>query len=683
MTYANLRPTACAILLLIWASSATAFTLERSRGSVILGRPLDFNVQASLNAGEDDASLCLEADVLQADALINPSRVKIQLLKVGGNGPSTVRVSSSTIVEEPVLTVVIKYGCLSRNSRKYVVFADPPASGNESVTASNGAPAFGPSPTAQVDLATTTGQVVVDTSRVVVAAPRKKTALIASGSLMQARRLEFAAPARSVRPRLQLEGLEPTAEPVARLKSTLELLVVPSELASAQRLEAAALWRVISAQSDDLRQDIQRLTALQAETVALREVSSKNRAEISRLAEQLKEAENSRYQNPLVYALAAFIALLVGGFAFMRSGRGKTSVTTAWWKPRREKYEANDAPHSAELKDPSFPKAMTQPRELITPLKVKTTTRVSDRKEPDALSIQPKFKPSESAYAMLGAQGNPRGVNVEELFDIQQQADFFISLGQHEQAIEVLNNHIRENAQTSPLVYLDLLKLYHRQDKRAEYQDLTTEFTRLFNVDVPAFDAFQDKTRGLEAYEPTLSQIESFWRTDTILDIIETSVFRGPGRASEALDLEAYRELLLLHSIAKDLSENQVSESNPSDSVGWPKIGLPPATASTSALPVASFTQTMPQKLAPTISIPVGDAHNDIRSGSFQKPVGARIGLDIDLTVDAPEPVLDKAAATKPEKFKQEEALTTGNSGLIEFDLDSFAIDDGKKSNQR
>ena len=479
---------------------------------------------------------------------------------------------------------------------------------------------------------------------------------------------------------MQLDGLESTVEPVARLKPTLELLVVPSELASAQRLEAAALWRVISAQSDDLRQDIQRLTALQAETVAFREASSKNRVEISRLSEQLKEAESSRYQNPLVYTLVALIALLIGCFAFMRFGRNKTSVATAWWNPRREKSESNHAPYPAELKEPSSPKVMAQRREPIIPLKVKPITRMSDSKEPDALSTQPKFKPSESAYAMLGTQGNSRGVNVEELFDIQQQADFFISLGQHEQAIEVLNNHIRENAQTSPLVYLDLLKLYHRQDRRADYEVLTQEFTRLFNVDVPVFDAFQDQTRGLEAYEATLLQIESFWHTATILDIIETSVFREPSRASEALDLEAYRELLLLHSIAKDLSENHVRDSNLSDSAEWPKIGLHSANASANALPAANFMQTLPQKLTPMINTPVGDTHIDIRSATFQKPVGARIGLDIDLTVDAPNLLLDKVGA-KPEKLKHREASQTGNSGLIEFDLDSFAISERKKSN--
>ena len=79
--------------------------------------------------------------------------------------------------------------------------------------------------------------------------------------------------------------------------------------------------------------------------------------------------------------------------------------------------------------------------------------------------------------------------------------------------------------------------------------------------------------------------------------------------------------------------------------------------------------QTLPQKLTPMINTPVGDTHIDIRSATFQKPVGARIGLDIDLTVDAPNLLLDKVGA-KPEKLKHREASQTGNSGLIEFDLD-------------
>ena len=683
MIHANLRPTTCAIFLLIGLTSATALTFEKSRGSVVLGRPLDFNVQATVSAGEDTASLCLEADVFQADALINPVRVNVQLLKTGNTGSAILRVSSSTIVEEPVLTVVIRYGCLSKNSRRYVVFADPPASVNDSALVTRSDPPFGTSPSVQTAPINVVSQTVGDASRVVAPVSKKRFTSIAPSALVQSRRLGLSTPVKNTKPRLQLDGIDSTSEPKARLKSTLELVVVPSEFSSVQRVEASALWRVISSQSDDLRQDIQRLTALQAETLALREISTKSRAEISRLSIQLKEAENSRHQNSFVYGLIALLALLLASFAFMRFGWKNDGIKSVWWKSRRDKDNSDGERNFVASKEASYPKVVVQQLESATSLKVKPVTRVADRKEHEALVAEPKFKLSESAYSMPGAQGNARGVNVEELFDIQQQADFFISLGQHDQAIEVLQNHIHENAQTSPLVYLDLLKAYHRHDKRSEYQNLAAEFVRLFNADVPAFDAFQDHTRGLEAYEATLSRIAASWHTDTVLEVIEDSVFRKVGRTSETLDLEAYRELLLLHSIAKDLSENQRAKTIPTDKTQWLNAASPTAPALSGAFSHGNFNQTIPQKLTPIINIPSTEtACNNIRSSGFQKPVDARIGLDIDLTATTHDLVFDKSDAV-PKKFTQEVPSQTDDSGLIEFDLDSFAISDNTKPSQK
>ena len=65
-----------------------------------------------------------------------------------------------------------------------------------------------------------------------------------------------------------------------------------------------------------------------------------------------------------------------------------------------------------------------------------------------------------------------RAVKAEELFDVQQQADFFVSIGQHDQAIELLRSHIAENFETSALVYLDLFNLYHQLRRPAEYDTL-------------------------------------------------------------------------------------------------------------------------------------------------------------------------------------------------------------------
>ncbi len=146
-----------------------------------------------------------------------------------------------------------------------------------------------------------------------------------------------------------------------------------------------------------------------------------------------------------------------------------------------------------------------------------------------------------------------RAVKAEELFDVQQQTDFFVSLGQHEQAIEVLRSHIDDSGETSALVYLDLFNLYHQLKREADYEALRENFNQRFNGKIPAFEFCNDSSPGLEAYQVALSRIEALWPSPKVLDIIEESIFRRPDAGAEPFDLEAYRELLMLYSVAKEI----------------------------------------------------------------------------------------------------------------------------------
>ena len=74
-------------------------------------------------------------------------------------------------------------------------------------------------------------------------------------------------------------------------------------------------------------------------------------------------------------------------------------------------------------------------------------------------------------------------VRVDELIDIQDKANFFLSIGQHDQAIAVLESHVHDQVETSALAWLDLLDLYHSMGKRDEYNHLREEFRLQFNAD--------------------------------------------------------------------------------------------------------------------------------------------------------------------------------------------------------
>ena len=137
---------------------------------------------------------------------------------------------------------------------------------------------------------------------------------------------------------------------------------------------------------------------------------------------------------------------------------------------------------------------------------------------------------------------------------MQQQSDFFLSLGQHDQAIAVLREHIAANPGTSALAYLDLLRIYHSLGREEDYTRLAEEFERAFNADVPYSTNSPTRGRGLEHYRSALARIESQWPAPGTLALIEELVFRKPGVHEDgAFDLAAYQELLLLYALAKEV----------------------------------------------------------------------------------------------------------------------------------
>jgi hypothetical protein len=173
---------------------------------------------------------------------------------------------------------------------------------------------------------------------------------------------------------------------------------------------------------------------------------------------------------------------------------------------------------------------------------------------------------------------NPRSVATEELFDMQQQVEFFISLGQFDQAIEVLQTHLSGHEGDSPLIYLDLLKLYHEQGKRNDYMALQGRFNRLFNGSAPDFDGYSTSRRGLERYGNTLRAIQALWPQPAVVELLERSILqKTPGDRTEVFDLEAYRELLLLYGIAREVVNGQaVDDRFPSATEPFEKLRLPP-----------------------------------------------------------------------------------------------------------
>jgi hypothetical protein len=208
-----------------------------------------------------------------------------------------------------------------------------------------------------------------------------------------------------------------------------------------------------------------------------------------------------------------------------------------------------------------------------------------------------------------------RGLSPEEVIDLEQQADFFIALGQEDAAIDLLMNHVRSSGGTSPMPYLKLLQIYRRRGEADAYDRIRERFNRRFNGRAPAWDADPREGRALQAYADVVAQVQSAWRAPArAAEILEALLLRRDSSA-ESFDLPAYEELLFLYAVARDEAER---EANP-DGVDL----LLPLGEDEPVSSIQRVSVTLPQSAS---------------SRTTPGPGSAPVDVEIDISVPAPAP---------------------------------------------
>ncbi len=590
----KLKRSTLGLALLCVAASGSALTLGRARGAAILGQPLQLTVAIQIAPEEDASALCFDADVFYGDTKLGTSQVKV-VSDVAASLPSaTVKVSAFTPVDEPVVTVYVRAGCGVQVTRRYVLLADLAsevaplvqplpaelALRSESVSAKSPLPRSAATAQTQARprLAETDNQASPTNT------PSTKALKRPAESLMETRPPKGAASPANVEPqakapakrssRLTLAPLDLTIERDPTLKISSDLLTVPEE-DLAKRAEAAALWRALNASPQDVLRDAARLQAMESDLKRQQEQAAKNRQAIATLASRLEVVETQRYANPLVYGLLAVLAACAAGLVFMWSRvRSTGEGLTPWWRGSTMSDEA-DVP---DMDAPEAGFSCTNTQEIVTeevPVTLAPPVGLTEV-DIDLPWVESDFsglgKPAPGltsgtlSAALPGTVSSGpqdfehsvtrslREINTREMLDARQQADFFMTLGQHDEAIAVLENCLRESADANPLVYLDLLSALHTLSRKAEYDRYRDQFNPLFTGHVPAYAEFHRVGHGLDAYGDICKQLSALWPSVGALDFMGQCLVRHPGEdLSQALDLEAFRDLLMLHAVLQRL----------------------------------------------------------------------------------------------------------------------------------
>jgi hypothetical protein len=109
------------------------------------------------------------------------------------------------------------------------------------------------------------------------------------------------------------------------------------------------------------------------------------------------------------------------------------------------------------------------------------------------------------------------------------------------------------------LPYLYLFGLYRQHGRKQDYEALLVRFKHRFNVQIPPWDEpLAGPGRDLEAYPRALALICETWDLPPMLTVIERMLLDDPSRRRMGFELPAYRDLLDLYAVARDLSRNPV-----------------------------------------------------------------------------------------------------------------------------
>ncbi len=209
-----------------------------------------------------------------------------------------------------------------------------------------------------------------------------------------------------------------------------------------------------------------------------------------------------------------------------------------------------------------------------------------------------------------------RDVSIDELLDLEQQAEFFVVLGQDEAAIELLVEHLRHTGGGNPLPYLKLLEIHRRRGDRSDYERMRARFNHRFNAYAPEWEVDLQSGLSLDDYPGVLSRLQKVWGrpTDSMVEL-ESLLLRKA--QSELFDLPAYREVLFLYGVARDRLDREATKAGEVDVL----------------LPLSE--QTEFSSTSPTPLVPLG---REDPVGLTSTGYRATAPVDLDLSLDSSRP---------------------------------------------
>lgn len=637
-------------MLALVPGASWALGLGKPSTRAVLGETLRLTVPVRLEPGEQVANECVSAEVYFGDDKLGGTVVSAQVLPVSGSaaeaargGTRTLLVRTTALINEPVVTVYLSAGCQARITRKFIALADPPSD------MAPMAPVADPDLPRAVAEVAEPGHALADTPSASSGPGRQTAARAASRHRDAERRQVKGKPAIRLskaksQPSSQSAPATPATPPVSRLQVDpveADALVSPelrpsagmdaAQAASAQgdgaelqarRDAAAALWRALNTTPEQQLREQQRLLELEQQLTRLHAEGTQTRQSVAALQGRMSELESGR--SPLgAYALGG-LALAAMGVAlyFYSQLRRQERQRTEWWPPhsgaaplsvpREGELDTASPPevqdtttayvHAPPLQPSAKPVDVVQTQSLVhaSPVVPQAASAPVSVPLADWGVAPPSFAPPHEQEAIE----HLRAVSVEELIDLEQQAEFFVVLGQDDAAIGLLEAHVQGTDGTIPLPFLKLLELYQRLGRRDDYERVQAAFNSHFNAHAPVWESDLQQGQRLEDYPGIIERLQALWSAPArAMDVLEKSLIR-PGSDAETFDLPAYRELLFLYAIARDLADKPEAHSDAPTTAVTPLTATRPFIADPDVRPTLDVDLCLDELAPPSVPEP-------------------------------------------------------------------------------
>ncbi len=387
---------------------------------------------------------------------------------------------------------------------------------------------------------------------------------------------------------LKVDNESSTAEPDLRLSSTLseptpqnleQLRTEENRLAQARYAAVLRGEDPLAAAQNDIRAEELKIKNLQTELDRIKQQNT---------VRESKEIHGSPLLTGLIVSVTALVLALIALVA-LAIRRSRQNNTSTWWDTTAEQkknvvdivdYLQTSAEKGNLDPGPITATRSTEAAEAIVPEK---PADAPVRKVVSATQVRRSGLPlledtNSSSFNFFSNRG--QSIQIEEISDITQEAEFWMSVNDPHRAIEILEPQSRDENPTTPVTWLYLLDLYRLVGDEENYTDLRQRFKHKFNAKVPNYqeEVVQQNVRYFEDFPHLVANCCAFWQTDEIVSYLESLLIDDREGERIGFDLPVYRDILFLLSICGEIKRQKSVLSKPPAILDDTPGGSSPAT---------------------------------------------------------------------------------------------------------